>query len=525
MTTLARLHRPGRAGRPRAARRARRLQAQRRLEPGARRRETGRGHYPVMVVLHTGLLVGALVEAWVRRPDVPAVLAWSMLALVLASQALRWWCIATLGRRWNTRVIVVPGLAPVRSRSLPPVLATPTTSRSSSRASRCRWCTPPGSPRSSSRVANAVLLTVRIRVENAALAHAAGVRRADLSVRDLVVAGGGPGRPGHRAVRRPRRARRRGPRAAPRPDRQGLRRGADAGGRGRPRRLGVCPEGRPIAGIRYVDGEPRPRRDVPARPRPRRPPYDAARGAVRRRWPRPGSPSSRSRWAPSRSAATTCSSTASRPATSSPPTGCTRRCAGWLGLDGPARGPPPVRAPRATSRSRRGRPSSRCTGRRPAEAYVTPVADGWSASRCSAARSAAFDELLGEHPAPVRAARGRCRAPGSAAPGRCGSAPPRRVAGRVLLVGDAAGYVDALTGEGIALGLAQARAAVDAFAPGAPERLRAGVAAARVAARPAHPRAARGDPAAPCCAAGSCPPRPGSRGCSAPPSTSWRGPA
>ena len=35
------------------------------------------------------------------------------LALVLASQALRWWCIATLGRRWNTRVIVVPGLAQV----------------------------------------------------------------------------------------------------------------------------------------------------------------------------------------------------------------------------------------------------------------------------------------------------------------------------------------------------------------------------------------------------------------------------
>ena len=38
-----------------------------------------------------------------------------MLALVVASQALRWWCIATLGRRWNTRVIVVPGLAPVTS--------------------------------------------------------------------------------------------------------------------------------------------------------------------------------------------------------------------------------------------------------------------------------------------------------------------------------------------------------------------------------------------------------------------------
>jgi methyltransferase len=32
-----------------------------------------------------------------------------MLALVIASQALRWWCIRTLGPRWNTRIVVVPG--------------------------------------------------------------------------------------------------------------------------------------------------------------------------------------------------------------------------------------------------------------------------------------------------------------------------------------------------------------------------------------------------------------------------------
>nr|WP_218852039.1 FAD-dependent monooxygenase [Nocardioides panaciterrulae] len=44
----------------------------------------------------------------------------------------------------------------------------------------------------------------------------------------------------------------------------------------------------------------------------------------------------------------------------------------------------------------------------------------------------------------------------------------RRVAGRVLLVGDAGGYVDALTGEGLALGFAQARAAVAAIAAGRP---------------------------------------------------------
>ncbi|MCD4535410.1 isoprenylcysteine carboxyl methyltransferase family protein [Nocardioides sp. cx-169] len=83
------------------------------LERGGR--ETGQGHYPFMVVLHSGFLVAMLVEAWVRRPEVPAALAWSMLALVVASQALRWWCIATLGRRWNTRVIVVPGLPAVTS--------------------------------------------------------------------------------------------------------------------------------------------------------------------------------------------------------------------------------------------------------------------------------------------------------------------------------------------------------------------------------------------------------------------------
>ncbi len=72
--------------------------------------ETGQRHYRVMVVLHTGLLVGALAEVWIRRPEFYPLLGWSMLAVVLLAQALRWWCIATLGRRWNTRVIVVPGM-------------------------------------------------------------------------------------------------------------------------------------------------------------------------------------------------------------------------------------------------------------------------------------------------------------------------------------------------------------------------------------------------------------------------------
>lgn len=131
--------------------------------------ETGRGHYPVMVVLHTALLVGALVEVWSRRPDVPAVLAWPMLALVLASQALRWWCIATLGRRWNTRVIVVPGLAPVTSGpyrwfSHPNYVAVVVEGAALPLVGGA-WITA-----LVFTVLNAALLAVRIRVENAALA-------------------------------------------------------------------------------------------------------------------------------------------------------------------------------------------------------------------------------------------------------------------------------------------------------------------------------------------------------------------
>ncbi|MEU9104372.1 isoprenylcysteine carboxyl methyltransferase family protein [Streptomyces xanthophaeus] len=73
-------------------------------------REHGRGHYPAMVALHTALLVGCVVEPLaLDRPFLPAV-GWPALALALAAQGLRWWCIASLGPRWNTRVIVVPGL-------------------------------------------------------------------------------------------------------------------------------------------------------------------------------------------------------------------------------------------------------------------------------------------------------------------------------------------------------------------------------------------------------------------------------
>ena len=73
-------------------------------------REYCRGHYPALVVLHTGLLIGAGVEVWFVPRVFSNGLGWTMAGFVAATQILRYWCIASLGKQWNTRVIVVPGL-------------------------------------------------------------------------------------------------------------------------------------------------------------------------------------------------------------------------------------------------------------------------------------------------------------------------------------------------------------------------------------------------------------------------------
>lgn len=77
-------------------------------------RETGRGHFPAMVLLQAGLGVGCVAEPLLAgRPFLPA-LGVPAVVVVLASQALRYWCILSLGRRWNTRIVVVPGLPLVK---------------------------------------------------------------------------------------------------------------------------------------------------------------------------------------------------------------------------------------------------------------------------------------------------------------------------------------------------------------------------------------------------------------------------
>jgi flavin-dependent dehydrogenase len=101
------------------------------------------------------------------------------------------------------------------------------------------------------------------------------------------------------------------------------------------------------------------------------------------------------------------------------------------------------------------------------EAYVTPVADDLVGIAMLTDRPGPFPRLLRDHPALAeRLANAQWARSRGAGPLR--QRTTARTSGRVLLVGDAAGYVDALTGEGIALGLAQARAAIAAISADRP---------------------------------------------------------
>ncbi|WP_020181489.1 isoprenylcysteine carboxylmethyltransferase family protein [Methylopila sp. M107] len=59
-------------------------------------------HYPAIVLLHAAWLGGLWALCWNAEPQAP----W--LAAFIVLQGLRIWVLATLGRRWTTRIIVLP---------------------------------------------------------------------------------------------------------------------------------------------------------------------------------------------------------------------------------------------------------------------------------------------------------------------------------------------------------------------------------------------------------------------------------
>lgn len=75
--------------------------------------ETGRRAYAIMVAVHALFPLACAAEVLLLPRPFPGAAGFAALAVALGAQALRWWAVATLGERWSTRVIVVPGAAPV----------------------------------------------------------------------------------------------------------------------------------------------------------------------------------------------------------------------------------------------------------------------------------------------------------------------------------------------------------------------------------------------------------------------------
>lgn len=70
--------------------------------------EVGRNHYPFVVAVHSGWLLAL----WLLGPGPPIQVL--PLILYLALQVARVWVIVTLGERWTTRIIILPGAPLVR---------------------------------------------------------------------------------------------------------------------------------------------------------------------------------------------------------------------------------------------------------------------------------------------------------------------------------------------------------------------------------------------------------------------------
>jgi methyltransferase len=133
--------------------------------------ETGAGHYPAMVALHTLWLLACPAEVWLLdRPLLPSLAA-AMLVLLAAAMALRYWAIASLGGlggRWTTRIVVLPG-APLIERGPYRLLRHPNylavvVEIFALPLVHTAWITA-----IVATVANAMILAVRIRAEERAL--------------------------------------------------------------------------------------------------------------------------------------------------------------------------------------------------------------------------------------------------------------------------------------------------------------------------------------------------------------------
>ncbi len=135
--------------------------------------EHGAGHYPFMVLLHATFLPACVAEVWFLHRPLDLVVAVVAGAFLAGAMLLRFWTIDTLGERWCTRVIVVPGLEAVTSGPFrfvrhPNYLAV-AVEMAAIPLVHGAWLTAV-----TYSAANAIVLAVRIRAEERALADVPG---------------------------------------------------------------------------------------------------------------------------------------------------------------------------------------------------------------------------------------------------------------------------------------------------------------------------------------------------------------
>ncbi|KIL52864.1 isoprenylcysteine carboxyl methyltransferase family protein [Jeotgalibacillus campisalis] len=75
--------------------------------------EAGASHYPFMLALHIGFFLSLLVETILFDRSLSPF--WPLLlTLFLVAQGFRIWCLVSLGKYWNTKILILPGANVVR---------------------------------------------------------------------------------------------------------------------------------------------------------------------------------------------------------------------------------------------------------------------------------------------------------------------------------------------------------------------------------------------------------------------------
>lgn len=74
--------------------------------------EIGQKHYKWFIILHTLFFLTLIFEVMAKRE--PITINYLLLVMFFLTQLARVWCIYTLGKFWNTKIIILPKVAPIK---------------------------------------------------------------------------------------------------------------------------------------------------------------------------------------------------------------------------------------------------------------------------------------------------------------------------------------------------------------------------------------------------------------------------